>query len=217
MDIIGLIIVFTLIKPNNVYEIQHWNESISSVIKKTSKIPGAIAYILFIWSIVWFMHSEHAYRNIYVENLWLPIILIWSIMALSRLVWFIVSRFIHIIEDNFTMKQIMLFEVIIFFIWYIIIGIFSNPYIIVIVFAVLVWYQQWKESIMESYLLKNYSLNPKYKATLLSFSSQISYFVKILFWILFWLMYAFNPSYTYIAFWIITWTSLYLIYLRVFR
>jgi hypothetical protein len=217
MDILWLIIVFTLVKPNNIYEIQHSNETLMSVIKKTSKIPGAIIYILFIWSIVWFMHSEHAYRNIYVEDLWLPIILIWSIMALSRWIWFIVSRFIHVIEDRYTMKQIMLFEIIIFFIWYIIIWLFNNPYIIVIIFAVLIWYQQWKETIMESYLLKNYSPNQRYKATLLSFSSQIWYFVKILFWILFWLMYTVNPSYAYIVFWIIVWTSLYLMYLWIFR
>jgi hypothetical protein len=48
MDIIGLIIVTTLVKPDIIYETHHTKESIKTIIKKTSKIPGAISYILFI-------------------------------------------------------------------------------------------------------------------------------------------------------------------------
>jgi hypothetical protein len=124
--------------------------------------------------IVGFLMWENAYRSVYLESLWYPIVLIWMVMWLSRIVWFIVWHYAYLIERYFTMRQLFLFEVCIFPFVLIFIAYLDNPYIVWILLSTIIGYQHGRKAIIQWFILNEYLPDPKYKATVLSLESAVN-------------------------------------------
>ena len=164
-----------------------------------AKVSKTLHVSVFIWGIIGFMIWEHAYRTIYLESLGYPIIFIWFVMWLSRVIWFIIWHYAHNIEKYLTMRQHFFWEVFLFPIFFLLIAYFNNPYVVWILFSLIIWYQQGRKPIMEWYLLNNYITDKRYKATFLSMESQVNSFISTIITFLIWFVMAISYKIWYIT------------------
>ena len=172
VDIVWLMILLTLPNVKNNYQVKK-SKNIIEVIKE-AKASKALHVSIFIGLIVGFLMWENAYRSVYLESLWYPIVLIWMVMWLSRIVWFIVWHYAYLIERYLTMRQLFLFEVCIFPFVLILIAYLDNPYIVWILLSTIIGYQHWRKAIIQWFILNEYLPDPKYKATVLSLESAVN-------------------------------------------
>ena len=172
VDIVWLFILFTLPNVQNNYEVKK-SKNIIEVIKE-AKSSKALHVSIFVGLVVWFLMWENAYRSVYLESLWYPIVLIWMVMWLSRVVWFLIWHYAYLIEKHFTMRQLFLFEVFIFPFVLILIAYLNNPYVVWVLLSTIIGYQHWRKAIIQWFILNEYLPDPKYKATVLSLESAVN-------------------------------------------
>ena len=192
VDVIWLFILFTLPNVISSYETKKL-KNIFEIIKE-AKVSKALHVSIFVGLIIGFLMWENAYRSVYLESLWYPIVLIWMVMWLSRVVWFIVWHYAYLIEQHFTMRKLFLFEVCLFPIFLIFIAYFKNPYIVWVLLSIIIWYQHGRKSIIEWFILNDYLPDPKYKATVLSLESAINSLTSMI--VSFWAWFIMIHSYT---------------------
>ena len=178
VDIIGLFVLVTLPQVMSNHEITK-SKNIIEVIKE-AKHSKALHVSIFVGMIIGFLMWENAYRTVYLESLWYPIVLIWLVMWLSRIVWFIVWHYAYLLEKLLTMRQLFLFEVFLFPFFLMIIAYFNNPYLVWILLSIIVWYQHGRKAIIQGMILNNYLPDKKYKATVLSLESWINSLTSML-------------------------------------
>lgn len=192
VDIIWLFVLFTLPNITSHHEVVK-SKSIFEIIKE-AKVTKALHVSIFVGLIIWFLMWENAYRSVYLESLWYPIVLIWMVMWLSRVVWFLVWHYAYLIEKHFTMKKLFLFEVCLFPVFLIFIAYFQNPYIVWVLFSIIIGYQHWRKSIIQWFILNDYLPDPKYKATVLSLESAVNSLTSMI--VSFWVGFIMIHSYT---------------------
>ncbi|MBT7902752.1 MFS transporter [Candidatus Woesearchaeota archaeon] len=173
VDFIGLFISFTFVNTNNHKTIQKKDQkSVLQLFKDAHKFKF-FSIAIFTGAITGFHLGSSGFRSVYLDQLGYPIIFLGFVMGLSRLIWFVVGNYAHLIEEKFTMKQHFLFEIFFFPLLFFAIAFFSNPYFVGLLFSIIVGYQWGRHQVINNYLL-NYNPNPKYKATIISFMKQIS-------------------------------------------
>ena len=175
-DIFGLIIALTLVNPKTHEKIIK-NKSIFRIIKESKKL-NFLPYAIFFGSISGFVHGDVGYRFVYLESLGYPIIFLGIVMGLSRFVWFLVGHYSYLIEKYFTVKQHLRFEFIFFISYFFLVGFLSNPYIVGLIFIIVLGYYWGRTQIIENHILNNYVSDKRYKATVLSIASQIGLIFK---------------------------------------
>lgn len=146
---------------------------------KESKLNRGLYISMFMWLSIGFFMWEHAYRGLYLQHLWYPLVLMWTIMAGSRIVWYIVWKYAHNIEKYISFRthfygEMIWFSLALFAIFY-----FSNPYLVGMIYILMIGYQHGRKPILEHYLLQNYISDKRYKATFLSMESQFSSIVSM--------------------------------------
>ena len=181
-DILGTLSIIVL---PNVEQTEHSTpqKNILELLKE-SKLNRGLYISIFMWLSIWFFMWEHAYRWLYLEHLWYPLALMWTIMAGSRIVWYFVWKYAHNIENFLSIRTHFFLEILAFTWWLFAIYYFSNPYIVGIIYILMIWYQHGRKPILENYLLQNYISDKRYKATFLSMESQFSSIVStvVTFW-----------------------------------
>lgn len=180
IDIIGLITAFSLYPAR-------WNaeyyEKISFLnVKNTikeSKWTGLFSIILFSSIISSFLMTDGSFRGPYLQSLGYPVIYIWFVMGLSRLVRFVVGKYASKIEDFISFKKLMILETFIFSLYYIFASFIDNPYFVWLIFSLIIGYQWWRSDIYTDHIIK---LIPwkKYKSTILSIKWQIIWIIQII-------------------------------------
>ena len=171
-DIFWTLAIYFMPKVKQVISSQKAKSLVSLI--KESKANRGLYFSIFMGLPIWFFMWEHAYRGIYLEYLWYPLILMWVVMSASRIVWYFVWKYGHNIEKYFTIRQHLYAEMLLFPIALFAIFFFSNPYIVWIIYIFIIWYQHGRKPILENYLLQNYISDNRYKATFLSLESQFS-------------------------------------------
>ena len=171
-DIIGLVIALSLFSPKIKYSAE--DEEGEKIWSQLKRFKGTGFYItsLFLGIIGGFVFSLSVYKEPFVELLGFPIILIGSIMALSRVIWFIIGHNLKQIK-KINIKKLLFFEMVFFSGSFIIISQLLNPYIIGLIFALLIGYFHARNSLLAEYYLDNFLINKRYKATMLSIKQQI--------------------------------------------
>lgn len=199
IDILWLLILFTLPSPKNKYEVKK-SKNIFEIISE-AKTSKALHISIFLWLIVWFLMWENAYRTVYLESLGYPIIYIWFVMWLSRIVWFIVWHYAYILEKLFTLRQLFLFELILFPFFLIIIAYFNNPYLVWILLSIIIWYQHGRKWILQWFILNDYLQDKRYKATVLSIESWVNSLISMIvaFWSGFIMLYSYKLWYVVLS------------------
>ena len=171
-DIIGVITALSLFSPKIEYTAEDIEgEKIFSQLKRF-KGTGFYAVSIFLGIIGAFIIGLSPYKEPFVQSLGFPIILIGSIMAFSRIIWFVIGHNLKFLKKIKTQK--LLFYEIFFFSGLIILSSqLKNPYLIGLILAMAIGYYQARTPIIQEHYLNNFSINKRYKATMLSIKAQI--------------------------------------------
>ncbi len=174
IDFIGLFVAMLFFSPKQKYEAE--KEEPISIFENLKRWKGTGFYItsVFVGIIFGSMFAISGYREPFLQSLGFPVVLIGSVIALSRFFWFIGGHFIHNIEERNKIKKMFSLEIIIFPALFIIIPFLKNPYIVGLVFALMMGYFWSRREIVDKYYLDKFCLNKNYKATMLSVKNQVA-------------------------------------------
>jgi len=171
-DVVGIFTVFSLYSPKIKFEAQ--DEEGETILSQLKRFKGTGFYTLsiFLGLLGGIIMGISPFKAPYVESLGLPVILIGSIMALSRVVWFVVGHNLKILK-RINIKNLLFYEIFLFSGLIIVSSQLKNPYIIVLLLGIIIGYYYGRNSIIDEYCLNNFLINKRYKATMLSITSQI--------------------------------------------
>ncbi len=173
LDVVGLVVVFTFIDPKNKIKIsKNQIKSIIRIFKDTRKL-NFLPFAVFTSAISGFIIAEAIFRYVYLESLGYPIAWVGFVFGLSRLVWFFVGRHAHLVEEYFTIRQLLVFELFLFPCYFFIVAYLTNPYLIAGVMIIITGYMWGRGQIIESHILNNHISDKNYKATIFSIKNQI--------------------------------------------
>lgn len=175
LDCAGLFVILSTINPPERAHVI--KQSVFSVMKTMKR--GFYPFIFVISAISGIILGDSIYRYVYLESLGLPIVLMGMVMGLSRLVWFTIGHYAHILENAIHIRSLMIIEVFLFPIVYVLAGSLNNPYVVGTLFAAIIGYYWGRAEIFNNALLE-YLPNPAYKATALSIKAQVAEVYKII-------------------------------------
>ncbi len=172
-DVIGILVAFSLFSPEMTYSAE--DEEGEKILSQLKRFKGTGFYItsIFFGFIGGFIMSLSPFKEPLVTSLGFPIIYIGSIMAFSRIVWFIVGHNLKVLK-KIEFKKLLFYEIFFFSGLVIIISQITNPYVIGLIIAILIGYRHGRSSLISEYYLHNFLINKRYKATMLSIKRQIS-------------------------------------------
>ncbi|MBR9705726.1 hypothetical protein GOV14_01705 [Candidatus Pacearchaeota archaeon] len=171
-DVIGIFVAFLLYSPKIKFGAKDTEgEKIFSQLKRF-KGTGFYTTSIFTGLFGGFIIALSLFKEPFVKSLGLPIVLVGSIMALSRVIWFVVGHNLKILK-KIKIYKLLFYEIFLFSGIIIISSQLKNPYIIVFILAILIGQYHGQEPIIEEYYLKNFLMNKRYKATMLSIKQQI--------------------------------------------
>ncbi len=171
-DLIGILTAFSLYSPKMKYGAEdEEGEKIWSQLKRF-RGTGFYTTSLFIGILGGFIMALSTFKDPFVESLGFPIIFIGSIMAFSRVIWFIVGHNLKILK-KIKIQKLLFYEIFFFSGLIIISSQLKNPYIIGLIIAILIGYRHGRNSLIDEYYLNNFLINKRYKATMISIKQQI--------------------------------------------
>ncbi len=173
VDILWVFILLSIPNPKIEIPEEYTNKSFSQLFGE-AKINWLLNLSIFLWLISGFLLWSTSFSWPYLEELGYPIIFIGFVMWLSRVVRFIVWHTIHKVEKHVTMKQHFLLEIFLFSSFFLMVGYFENPYLVWVIISIFIWYKWWRETLIRSYIFKDYIKDKRYKATFLSMSSMLN-------------------------------------------
>ncbi len=177
MDITGIIVAISLF-PLSSSEEKYEHKSIF-VLMRESRGSGLISYALFSGVISGFLFADNVYRSPYLVELGYPLAYIGLVMGGSRLIWWIVGRNIHHIEKYIPFEKLLLIELVVFPAYYMGAGYISNPWILGILFSLIVWWFWWRSEIYTDELM-NRIHDDRYRSTLLSLKPQVTNILQVM-------------------------------------
>ncbi len=180
IDILWLIVAFTLFPARGNAE-KHEKITFSNLkaTLKEAKWSGLLSIMVFSAIIAAFLMVDGSFRSPYLTSLGYPIIYIGFVMGLSRLVWFLVGRYAHKIENILPFKKLILAEVFLFSLYYMSASFISNPYLVWIIFSLVTGYFWWRSEIYTDHII-NLIPGKKYKSTILSIKWQIGGIIQVI-------------------------------------
>ena len=171
-DILGIIIALSLYSP----KIEYTAEDIEGekILSQLKRFKGTGFYIVsaFLGIIGGLVTGLSPYKEPFAESLGFPIVIIGSIMALSRVVWFIVGHNLKLLK-RIKMQNLLLYETFLFPALIILSSQLKSPYLVGTVIAISIGYYNARIPLIQEYYLENLSINKRYKATMLSIKAQI--------------------------------------------
>ena len=192
IDVVGIVVVFSLVSTTE--KIDKKDRLTIIEVLKQAKRNHFFPIALFSGAILGFMTGYNGYRTIYLFDLGLPLIYAGVVMGLSRLVWFSLGNYAHIIFEKISMKKHLFFEIFIFSGFFIAIVMFSNFYVIATIMILVNGYQWARRQIMVKYML-DYVGDTRYKATMISLEGQLKSFFEV--GVAFMCAYLFSVSYEF--------------------
>lgn len=178
IDIIGLFIALSLTS------VRHQDNNTSPKLWIKSVIQQAyhlhlLPFAIFTWAIAGIDFWLSPFRGIYLESLWFPIIFIGTVMGLSRLTWFWVGHYAHIIQEKTSFRGFLILKMSVSILGLIGVVLFQNPYVVGVIFALVNGFWWWVSWVAKDYIFKHYTGDSRYKATIISLSTQVNAFFQI--------------------------------------
>jgi len=171
-DVVGILTAFSLYSPKIKYSAE--DEEGEKIWSQLKRFRGTGFYVtsLFVGFIGGFIMALSPFKEPFVESLGFPIIFIGSIMAFSRVVWFIIGHNLKILK-KIKIQRLLFYEIFLFSGLIILSSQLINPYFISLIFVILIGYYHGRSSLIGEYYLNNFLINKRYKATMLSIKQQI--------------------------------------------
>ncbi|MCF7799027.1 MFS transporter [Candidatus Woesearchaeota archaeon] len=171
-DVLGILTAISLITPKMKYSAEDLEgEKIWSQLKRF-KGTGFYISSIFVGLIGGFVMGMAPYKELFAISLGFPIVFVGSIMALSRIIWFVVGHNLHILK-KIPIKKLFLCEIFFFSATIILASQIKNPYIASFLLASIAGYYFGRSAIISEYFLDNFVINKRYKATMSSIKAQI--------------------------------------------
>ena len=180
IDIIGLIVALSLVHVRSPDHKKGHRISLKDIVTTIKKTKKTWFYSIGLFSaiIIAFLVSDSVFRYPYLESLGYPIAFIGIVMAGSRLVRFVVAHYTHKIEKLIKLKYLMLIEIFVFGWYYLTTSMINNPYILWIVFSLVIGYMWWRSDIYTDHLI-NCLPEKKHKTTMLSIKGRVGSIIQI--------------------------------------
>jgi hypothetical protein len=171
-DVIGILTAFSLYSPKIKYDAE--DEEGEKILSQLKRFRGTGFYItsLFVGILGGLIMGLSPFKEPFVESLGFPIVFIGSIMAFSRVIWFIVGHNLKILK-KIKIQKLLFYEIFFFSGLIIISSQLKNPYIIGLMIATWIGYYHGRSSLIGEYYLNNFLINKRYKATMISIKQQI--------------------------------------------
>jgi len=171
-DVIGILVAFSLYTPKMKYSAE--DEEGEKIWSQLKRFRGTGFYItsLFIGLLGGLITGLSPFKELFTESLGFPIIFIGSIMALSRVIWFIVGHNLKILK-KIPIRKLLFYEILIYSGLIMLASQLKNPYIIGFIIATLIGYNYGRSPIFGDYYFENFLINKRYKATMISIKQQI--------------------------------------------
>lgn len=171
-DVIGLLVAFLLYSPKIEYSAE--DEEGEKIWSQLKRFNGTGFYItsLFTGLLGGFIMGITPFKAPFLESLGLPIVLIGSTMALSRVIWFIVGHNLKILK-KIKLQKLLFYEIFFFSGMIILSSQLKNPYLVILILSVMAGYWQGRMPLIGGYYFDNFLLNKRYKATMISIRHQI--------------------------------------------
>ena len=168
---------FSLYSPKIKTEVQ--DEEGHNILHQLKRFYGTGFYTMsiFLALISGFMLGSSPFRVPYATSLGLPIIFAGTIMAISRMVWFIIGNNLEKLK-KLKIENILLFELFFFPFTFILLSQASNIYFVAGAIAISSGYYFARNPLIEEYYLNNFLINKKYKATMISIKAQFGKFME---------------------------------------
>lgn len=176
IDIFGLLIAFSLFPVHT--KIKKEDKKWLFILIRELRWKWFFSYALFAAIITGFIFADNVYRSPYLTELGYPLAYIGLVMWWSRVVWWIVGRSIKTIEKYISFDRLIFIELFVFPIYYIGAGYITNPWMLGIVFSLIVWWFWWRNEVYTDYLI-DHMADHRYRSTALSLKAQIENFVQI--------------------------------------
>ncbi|MDR2416494.1 MAG: hypothetical protein LBD75_08115 [Candidatus Peribacteria bacterium] len=125
-----------------------------------------------------FLVVDTPFRSPYLEELGYPIARIGMEMGGARLVWFIISRYAHKIEHYIPFNKLIVLEILLFSGYYITVSFLTNPYIVGILFSLMMGYCHGRYDIYTDHII-NLIPRKKHKTTILSIGNLLFSVIQI--------------------------------------
>lgn len=140
---------------------------------KASASKGFYPAAIFVGAIGGFFIGSTPFREVYLTSLGYPLIFIGFVMGLSRLIWFVVGHNAHFLREKIGVKTILLFDLFFFPLLLMSVALFSNPYLVGLLFSIGVGYFWGRNSIITHTFLTSFIRKKEYKVTMLSVKNQV--------------------------------------------
>ncbi len=177
IDIFWLVVATTLVPVHTKIE-KHESKSIF-VLAKELRGTSFFPYAFYVATISAFLFADNAFRSPYLIQLGYPLAYIGLVMALSRVIWWIVSRHIHTIEKYISFQKLIRIELVLFPLYYMTTGYISNPWIVGCLFGLVIWWFWWRSEVYTDQLFDRIA-DKKYRNTTLSMKSQIQNIMEMI-------------------------------------
>lgn len=176
MDVIWLLVAVSLVPVHTKIE-KHEKKKLLPLMRELAK-TWFFPYAVFSAVIGGFLFADSVFRSPYLIEMGYPIEFIGLVMGGSRFVWWVVGRSIKTIEKYMSFHVFVLTEIFLFPIYYIGVGYIKNPWLLGIVFSLMVgWF--WGRNEVYTDVLINHIPDKKYRATALSIKNQIDNIVQV--------------------------------------
>jgi MFS family permease len=165
-------VVLLLVDTENHKNINKENKKKIKQVVKENRWFWLFPYLLFWYLLNSVLFADAAYRPLYMEDLWLPIILMWSAMWISRFMWYVFHPLAYKLETKFKLRHVYLIQLVFLFVYYLLIAYLNNPYVVAILFWVWIWFIRSLKDIPTHFIIKNIK-DDNYKATMISVAGQV--------------------------------------------
>ena len=176
LDFLWLLVALSLVSVHTKIE-KHETKNITTLIREL-RGTGFFAYAIFSSIIAGFLFTDSVYRSPYLVELGYPLAFIGFVMGGSRIVWWIVGRSIKTIEKYMPFRIFILSEIFLFPIYYIGVWYIQNPWILWIVFSLVIWWFWGRNEVYTDNLI-NHIPDKRYRATALSVKTQFDNIIQV--------------------------------------
>lgn len=177
MDLIGLIVALSfvqpIVKPGHVEEFNM--KKIAGIIKEGHRL-GFLKYAVYTGILGGLIFAIGNYRGPYQESVGATIMYFGLFFAMGRVFASILLWFSGNIQKKFTMKQFFFMQSILYGGIFLVLGLTSNAWVIVILFAIQNGLKWGLTEIEDSYFI-GFIRESSFKATLLSIGAQVQQFI----------------------------------------
>ena len=177
-DIAGLFVAVSLVSPPQRYahERLSWTNMRNSL--QGLFAPGFWPFAVFTGVIVGSLMAESPFRSLFLESIGFPVVLLGLVMGVSRLVWFIIGRYAHVLDDKIGVQRLLVWELFFFPAVLVLAGLIRQPYVAGGLIALMIGYRWGREQVMTGYAL-SFVKNDRLKATALSIREQVAKAVQV--------------------------------------